>query len=150
HDKVVITFNYKEGEETITFADLKAVIAERKNGSDSDCSTAPELDTSFDTMEYQSRCPVSFLKNTSGPMERERAASPVEIVFFTEDEKRRAKRYFLRDGRIFSSPSNRRFCKIFAKFSKYSEKVPKKDIKIQNFFRLSCYIYDIISIYAAA
>ncbi|MCD7743382.1 MAG: hypothetical protein LUH13_03720 [Oscillospiraceae bacterium] len=66
-DKVVISFNYKEGEETITFADLKAIMAERKNGSDSDCSTAPELDTSFDTMEYRSRCPVSFLKKHVRP-----------------------------------------------------------------------------------
>ncbi|MCC8156699.1 MAG: recombinase family protein [Oscillospiraceae bacterium] len=66
-DKVVITFNYKEGEETITFADLNAAMEKCKNGSDSDCSTAPELDTSFDTKEYRSRCPVSFLKKHVRP-----------------------------------------------------------------------------------
>ena len=40
-DKLVITFNYKEGEKTITFDDLKATLAERKSGSDMDCLGAP-------------------------------------------------------------------------------------------------------------
>ncbi|MCD8001199.1 MAG: hypothetical protein LUE95_01190 [Oscillospiraceae bacterium] len=79
-------------------------------------------------------------------MERERAASPAEIAFFTEDEKKTGKTVFSSGRADFL----RRPTGASAKFSKYSEKVPKKDIKIQNFFRPSCYIYDIISMYAAA
>jgi site-specific DNA recombinase len=41
-DKMVITFNYKEGTMTITFDDLKTVLADQKTGSDLDCSTAPK------------------------------------------------------------------------------------------------------------
>ena len=40
-DKMVITFNYKDGTETITFDDLKSALDEAKTGSDLDCSTAP-------------------------------------------------------------------------------------------------------------
>lgn len=40
-DKMVITFNYKEGTDTITFDDLKASPAAEKSGSDMDCLTAP-------------------------------------------------------------------------------------------------------------
>jgi site-specific DNA recombinase len=36
---MVITFNYKEGEKTITFADLQDAISD-KYGSDLDCSGA--------------------------------------------------------------------------------------------------------------
>lgn len=39
-DKMVITFNYKEGTTTITFAEINAALAEQKIGSDLDCSTA--------------------------------------------------------------------------------------------------------------
>ena len=39
-DKMVITFNYKEGTTTITFDDLKTALADQKTGSDLDCSTA--------------------------------------------------------------------------------------------------------------
>ena len=42
-DKMVITFNYKEGTDTITFDDLKASSAAEKSGSDMDCLTAPKL-----------------------------------------------------------------------------------------------------------
>ena len=42
-DKMVITFNYKEGATTITFDDLKTTLADKKTGSDLDCSTAPWL-----------------------------------------------------------------------------------------------------------
>ena len=41
-DKMVITFNYKEGTTTITFDDLKTALADLKTGSDLDCSTAPK------------------------------------------------------------------------------------------------------------
>ena len=40
-DKMVITFNYKEGTDTVTFDDLKATSAAGKTGSDLDCLTAP-------------------------------------------------------------------------------------------------------------
>ena len=39
---MVITFNYKDGADTITFDDLKAALADKKTGSDLDCSTAPK------------------------------------------------------------------------------------------------------------
>ena len=39
-DKMVITFNYKDGADTITFDDLKAALADKKTGSDLDCSPA--------------------------------------------------------------------------------------------------------------
>ena len=38
-DKMVVTFNYKDGTDTITFDDLKAALD--NTGSDLDCSTAP-------------------------------------------------------------------------------------------------------------
>ena len=41
-DKMVITFNYKDGTDTITFDDLKTALADMKTGSDLDCSTAGE------------------------------------------------------------------------------------------------------------
>lgn len=44
-DKMVITFNYKDGADTITFDDLKAALADKKTGSDLDCSTAPQKRT---------------------------------------------------------------------------------------------------------
>ena len=40
-DKMVITFNYKDGTDTITFDDLKTALDKEKAGSDLDCSTAP-------------------------------------------------------------------------------------------------------------
>ena len=42
-DKMVITFNYKDGTDTITFDDLKTALAHQKTGSDLDCSTAPNI-----------------------------------------------------------------------------------------------------------
>ena len=44
-DKMVITFNYKEGATTITFDDLKTALADQKTGSDLDCSTTPKRKT---------------------------------------------------------------------------------------------------------
>ena len=40
-DKVLITFNYKEGTQTVTFGESAEVVSEG-NGSDLDCFTAPE------------------------------------------------------------------------------------------------------------
>lgn len=42
-DKMVITFNYKEGTKTITFAELQGAIS-NKNGSDLDCLAAPRAE----------------------------------------------------------------------------------------------------------
>ena len=42
-DKVLITFNYKEGTQTITFEEA-AQAASKENGSDLDCFTAPRQD----------------------------------------------------------------------------------------------------------
>lgn len=41
-DKMVITFNYKEGATTITFDDLKTALVGKNTGSDLDCLTAPK------------------------------------------------------------------------------------------------------------
>ena len=43
-DKMVITFNYKEGTKTITFAELQEAIS-NKNGSDLDCLAAPKKES---------------------------------------------------------------------------------------------------------
>ncbi len=40
-DKMVITFNYKEGTSTITFDGLKSALNSKNTGSDMDCLTAP-------------------------------------------------------------------------------------------------------------
>ena len=45
-DKMVITFNYKEGTKTITFTELQEAIS-NKNGSDLDCLAAPEKTKGF-------------------------------------------------------------------------------------------------------
>ena len=50
-DKMVITFNYKEGTKTITFTELQEAISD-KNGSDLDCLAAPRASI------YA--CPFSF------------------------------------------------------------------------------------------
>lgn len=41
-DKMVITFNYKEGTSTIAFDDLKSALNSKNSGSDLDCLTAPK------------------------------------------------------------------------------------------------------------
>ena len=56
-DKMVITFNYKEGTATITFDDLKTALANQKTGSDLDCSTAPNRKT----VTVQQFCGFSIL-----------------------------------------------------------------------------------------
>ena len=55
-DKVLITFNYKEGTQTITFEEA-AQAASKENGSDLDCFTAPE---NIHGMSMKSRCFVDF------------------------------------------------------------------------------------------
>ena len=43
-DKMVITFNYKEGTETIAFDTLKEALSEQASGSDLDCLAAPQTE----------------------------------------------------------------------------------------------------------
>ena len=40
-DQMLITFNYKEGTQTITFHDVKNEVSEETSGSDLECSPAP-------------------------------------------------------------------------------------------------------------
>lgn len=47
-DKMVITFNYKDGTKTITFDDLKAALSKKNTGSDLDCPGAPQHLTKID------------------------------------------------------------------------------------------------------
>ena len=48
-DKVLITFNYKEGTQTVTFGEATEVASEG-NGSDLDCFTAPEYSGDVDAL----------------------------------------------------------------------------------------------------
>ena len=48
-DKVLITFNYKEGTQTVTFGEA-AEAASKGNGSDLDCFTAPEYSGDVDAL----------------------------------------------------------------------------------------------------
>ena len=41
-DKMLITFNYKDGTKTITFGEAKEAAEKAASGSDLDCSTAPK------------------------------------------------------------------------------------------------------------
>ena len=45
-DKVLITFNYKEGTQTVTFGEATEVVSEG-NGSDLDCIPAPQKKTAL-------------------------------------------------------------------------------------------------------
>ena len=40
-DKLIITFNYKESSQTVTFGDIKTALSQENIGSDLDCLTAP-------------------------------------------------------------------------------------------------------------
>ena len=55
-DKMVITFNYKEGTTTVTFAKLNAALAEQKTGSDLDCSTALYLHVTMENIVPYTQC----------------------------------------------------------------------------------------------
>ena len=71
-DKMVITFNYKEGTTTITFDDLKTALADQKTGSDLDCSTADCV--------YRTCPPADFLchplGSAKGPQEERKGREP--------------------------------------------------------------------------
>jgi DNA invertase Pin-like site-specific DNA recombinase len=42
YDKMLITFNYKEGTQTVTFDEVNEALGNKENGSDLDCSGAPK------------------------------------------------------------------------------------------------------------
>ena len=52
-DKMLITFNYKEGTKTITFDDVKNEVSEETSGSDLDCRGAPNKHCNYDTKQYR-------------------------------------------------------------------------------------------------
>ena len=58
-DKVLITFNYKEGTQTVTFGEATEVASEG-NGSDLDCFTAPK-NTREVTLKIRNFAGFSFL-----------------------------------------------------------------------------------------
>ena len=60
-DKLVLTFNYKDGTKTITLDDVKEA-AKENTGSDLDCRGAPKLDTDFDTMRIEVGVQFLFAK----------------------------------------------------------------------------------------
>ena len=85
-DKIVITFNYKDGTDTITFDDLKAALDKENTGSDLDCLTAPNLGTTYDTKTviqigwlflYMARKPLKTLGFSAFRMPRQALRSPV-------------------------------------------------------------------------
>ena len=53
-DKMLITFNYKEGTKTITFDDVKNEVSEETSGSDLDCRGAPK--SRISRMGYSAFC----------------------------------------------------------------------------------------------
>ena len=70
-DKLVLTFNYKEGAKTITFADLQDVI-NRKSGSDLDCSAAPKKKPRICVASFLVRSLRSRLRRLRAGIERAR------------------------------------------------------------------------------
>ena len=71
-DKVLITFNYKEGTQTVTFGEATEVASE-ENGSDLDCFTAPR--------KTSARCVLVFLFvcTMEGARTRRRRTAPQAI-----------------------------------------------------------------------
>ena len=54
-DKVLITFNYKEGTQTVTFGEAAEVVSEG-NGSDLDCIPAPRKTSTHWVLVFLFRC----------------------------------------------------------------------------------------------
>ena len=79
-DKMVITFNYKEGTATITFDDLKSAVYNTPcGGSDLDCLTAPRRSKVrfAPAIFYKNRHPLRFL---APPFQIEPAALGFDLV----------------------------------------------------------------------
>ena len=90
-DKLVITFNYKDGTDTITFDDLKTALADLKTGSDLDCSTAPRRSklciacSDFFKVRARSRRCSSFPNRNRYAGLRFGAAASRQFCFFLEN-----------------------------------------------------------------
>ena len=76
-DKMLITFNYKEGTQTITFHDVKNEVSEETFGSDLDCSSAPAA-----SCRLQDRVATAKIRTLSHDGE-------VRIYFYSLHNKRR-------------------------------------------------------------
>ena len=74
-DKVLITFNYKEGTQTITFAEA-AQAASKGNGSDLDCFTAPRKTSTLCVLVFLFRCERGLEKG-GGALRRKQSPSGV-------------------------------------------------------------------------
>ena len=74
-DKVLITFNYKEGTQTITFEEA-AQAASKENGSDLDCFTAPRKTSTLCVLVFLFRC-ERRLEKGGGALRRKQSPSGV-------------------------------------------------------------------------
>ena len=74
-DKVLITFNYKEGTQTITFEEA-AQAASKENGSDLDCFTAPRKTSTLCVLVFLFRCERGLEKG-GGALRRKQSPSGV-------------------------------------------------------------------------
>ena len=74
-DKVLITFNYKEGTQTITFEEA-AQAASKENGSDLDCFTAPRKTSTRCVLVFLFRCERGLEKG-GGALLRKQSPSGV-------------------------------------------------------------------------
>ncbi len=72
-DKVLITFNYKEGTQTVTFGEA-AEAASKGNGSDLDCFTAPRKSRTRSCSAFSFRCERG-LEQGGGAQHRKQSAS---------------------------------------------------------------------------
>ena len=71
-DKVLITFNYKEGTQTVTFGEATEVASEG-NGSDLDCFTAPRKSRTRSCSAFSFRCERG-LEQGGGAQHRKQSA----------------------------------------------------------------------------
>ena len=74
-DKVLITFNYKEGTQTVTFGEATEVATEG-NGSDLDCFTAPRKISTLCVLVFLFRCERGLEKG-GGALRRKQSPSGV-------------------------------------------------------------------------
>ena len=74
-DKVLITFNYKEGTQTVTFGEA-AEAASKGNGSDLDCFTAPRKTSTLCVLVFLFRCERGLEKG-GGALRRKQSPSGV-------------------------------------------------------------------------
>ena len=82
-DKMVITFNYKDGTSTITFDDLNAALAEQNMGSDLDCSGAPKSRSAIGAARFcivqQGVEPEGSWQSAGGALQPEAACAAAQV-----------------------------------------------------------------------